>query len=687
MSTIAREPLAAWRRRSGPATRAAGARLLTLPLSATLAFVTARLVIGSYGVAAYGVFAFLLALPALLPSRDLGLGARVTDVVARRGVVGLGEVETTIAAALAKLARLALGAVAVLVLLQAAVGWHAVLGGAVRGVPDSAITAALALFALSLPGGLATGILWGLRRNDLAAFQAPLLTLGTCAGAATGVAASWPVWTAIVIATAAGCAVQWATLLVALRLAGVAPRSLFAGALRPARRSFRAWAVPMFVVTAAGTIGYQTDRLVLSHVTGVLAVAQYSVASQLFFPLWAVVSSAGYTLWAKYALERETGELSRAGFRRTVAIFAAAGCLGGAFLALAGPGLISALLHAGVSWKLCGAFGLLLALQSAGLPIGMLLTDRPGLRRQAVCFAVMVVANLVLSVVWARELGAVGPVLASALTYGALVLVPSAAFARRYFASAAASGVRAGIVVPTLGTRREWLANAVESIERQGDCVELCIVAPPEAVDRLREWFPGRRIVGEPRPGIVAAIETGWEALAECDVLSWLGDDDELTPDSVPTALKHLTARRGATMVYGDYEFVDAEGRTQVTVRPGWLAVAFLRVGQNFIAQPGCLYSRRAIAQSGGLSRTFRLAFDAALHLQLGRRAVYCPATLAKVRVHAARLTTKDGRDSVSELRAAVWGRSRFLAGLEPIWRCTGRVYYRFHRSYGCAEC
>lgn len=677
MSTVAFR--AVWRRSSGPAVRAAGVRLVTLPVSAGLAFATARLVIGNYGVDAYGVFAFLLALPALLPSRDLGMGAKVTDVVARRSVVGMEEVETTLAAALAKIAKLAVGAVALLVVVQVTAGWQPLLGGAVRGVPDAAITAALALFALSLPGGMSTGVLWGLRRNDLAAVQAPLLTLGTCVGAVVGVAAGWPVWTAIVIATGAGCAIQWATLVVAVRLAGIEPRSLLARALRPASHSFRAWALPMFVVTAAATIGYQTDRLVLSHVTGVLAVAQYSVASQLFFPLWAVVSSAGYTLWAKYALERETGALSRAGFLRTVSVFALAGCLGAGFLTLAGPGLISTLLHVHVSWKLCGSFGLLLALQSVGLPIGMLLTDRPGLRRQAVCFALMLAANLALSILWARELGAPGPVLASALTYGALVVVPSAVFARRYFASAAPD-VRVGIVVPTLGTRRAWLANAVASIERQGDSVELCIVAPPGAVERLREWFPERRIVAEERGGIVAAIETGWSVLADCDVLSWLGDDDELTPGSVSAALDALSASSGAWMVYGDYEFVDGEGRKLVTVRPGRLAVRLLRLGQNFISQPGCLYTREGVARTGGLSTTLRLAFDAALHLQLGRRAVYCPSLLARARVHDARLTTKEGDASRSELHAAVWGTRP--SRLEPLWQAVGRVYFRLHRSY-----
>jgi hypothetical protein len=141
-------------------------------------------------------------------------------------------------------------------------------------------------------------------------------------------------------------------------------------------------------------------------------------------------------------------------------------------------------------------------------------------------------------------------------------------------------------------------------------------------------------------------------------------------------------------MVYGNYEVIDDAGRRLVTVRPGRWAPGLLRLGQNFIAQPGCLYRRQAIGQAGGLSKSLRLAFDAALHLDLARRAVYCPFTLARVRVHDARLTTREGRESVAELRIAVWSRTRMtraLAHLEPVWRGAGRIYYRFHRSYSYA--
>ena len=425
----------ALRQASTPATRAAGVRLVTLPISAGLALATAKIIIDSYGLAAYGVFALVLAIPALLPSKDLGLGAKVTDVVARRSVLGAAELEAMLAAALAKIAKLAGGAMVVVIVVQLAVGWHVLLGSAVRGVPDSAITAALALFLLALPGGLSGSVLWGLRRNDLVALQAPILTLSTCLGVATTALLSLPLWVAIVLAMASNCMIQWATLYLVAGHIGIPRRALFSVATRSAPQSFRAWAIPMFIITSASAVGYQTDRLVLSHITRAIEVAQYSVAAQIFLPLWAIISSAGYTLWGKYALERDVGGVIAHRFWRTVAIFAAVGLAGAGVLTGLGPPAIRILLGVHVPWTLCGAFGLLLAFQAAGLPVGMLMTDRRGLKQQAILFSVMVLVNVWLSIRWAHDMGAAGPVLASAVAYGCFVLVPSCILTRKHFLS------------------------------------------------------------------------------------------------------------------------------------------------------------------------------------------------------------------------------------------------------------
>jgi len=248
---------------------------------------------------------------------------------------------------------------------------------------------------------------------------------------------------------------------------------------------------------------------------------------------------------------------------------------------------------------------------------------------------------------------------------------------------------RVGIVVPTLGARPTWLADAVRSVEQQGDDIDLVIVAPPEAVPSLREQFPGRLVIGEAEKGIVPAIERGWEALKECAIVSWLGDDDRLTERSVEIARRCLEAHPDAAMVYGDYEHLNERDEHRVTVRPGHLAIRWLRLGQNFISQPGSLYRRAAITETGGLSRTLHLAFDVQLHARLGERgAVYCPHLLAQVRIHPGRLTISEQSRSRAEIEEAVWGPepralvARALARGKRLWTVGGRVYYRFRRTY-----
>ena len=194
------------------AMHAAGARLITVPISAVLALATTKVVINGYGLSAYGVFALVLGIPALLPSRDLGLGAKVIDVVARRSVLGDSEVAATLGNALGRVGRIALVAVVVAVGVQLVIGWHLLLGHTTSHIPEFAITAAICLFLLSLPGGLSINVLWGLRRIDLVALQAPVLTFATFVAVLLTWLAGLPVWVAIVVAMALNALTQWISL-------------------------------------------------------------------------------------------------------------------------------------------------------------------------------------------------------------------------------------------------------------------------------------------------------------------------------------------------------------------------------------------------------------------------------------------------------------------------------------------
>jgi O-antigen/teichoic acid export membrane protein len=195
----------------------------------------------------------------------------------------------------------------------------------------------------------------------------------------------------------------------------------------------------MFVISASAAIGYQADRIILSHTADAIEVARYSVAAQLFFPLLGIVSSAGYTLWGKYALERQDKGVSSRRFRQTVAAFAGAGLVEAALLIGVGPWVNRAVLGVDAPRGVYMAFGLLLALQSTGLPIGMLLTDRNGLKWQAGLFSIMVLVNVWLSIVWSSSIGAAGPVFASAVGYGCAVLAPSIILTRRYVSAVPAT--------------------------------------------------------------------------------------------------------------------------------------------------------------------------------------------------------------------------------------------------------
>src|SRR4051794_28912738 len=64
------------------------ARGATLPISLACALVTVRLLVGSEGVADYGMISLLVTLQALLPFMDLGTGAGVLDAAAHFRATG-----------------------------------------------------------------------------------------------------------------------------------------------------------------------------------------------------------------------------------------------------------------------------------------------------------------------------------------------------------------------------------------------------------------------------------------------------------------------------------------------------------------------------------------------------------------------------------------------------------------------
>jgi hypothetical protein len=93
-------------------------------------------------------------------------------------------------------------------------------------------------------------------------------------------------------------------------------------------------------------------------------------------------------------------------------------------------------------WSLLLAFAALLVVQSLHLTTGIMLLTPRQLRFQAVCVVALVLTNIPLSWMLVPELGAAGPVIASAITVAACQLVPGVIVANRATSTGSATTPR-----------------------------------------------------------------------------------------------------------------------------------------------------------------------------------------------------------------------------------------------------
>jgi GT2 family glycosyltransferase len=210
------------------------------------------------------------------------------------------------------------------------------------------------------------------------------------------------------------------------------------------------------------------------------------------------------------------------------------------------------------------------------------------------------------------------------------------------------------IVVPTLGTRLDYLELCVASLMDQTYAhLRVVLVGPQDSPVPEVAARHGVAFVAQPRTGIGAAINAGWNAQGKHAMLwGWLGDDDLLPPSSVATAVSALCTS-DAVMVYGQCRYIDEAGKELWVAKPGRLAAANLAGGVDLIPQPGSLAVAEAVRQVGMVDEGLRYAMDYDLFLRLRGvgRLTYVPSTLACFRWHEESLTA--GTESGSEAEAA----------------------------------
>ncbi len=231
---------------------------------------------------------------------------------------------------------------------------------------------------------------------------------------------------------------------------------------------------------------------------------------------------------------------------------------------------------------------------------------------------------------------------------------------------------KVGIVVPTLGTRLEYLRQCLKSIREAGDAYVLLVA--PQSFNSVKLITDGLidGVVQDPRNGISEAINLGIMSLPpEVEFVNWLGDDDLLTKDSLAVALDAFSSDNQTVMVFGSCDYINSHGETIWTNKSGQWAVPLLRFGPDLVPQPGALFRRSGFEAVGRLSSDFSWAFDFDLFIRLSKlgRLKYIDRTLASFRWHPGSLSVEHRKKSVAEASAVRTSHlPRFIRPISAVW-------------------
>ncbi len=229
-----------------------------------------------------------------------------------------------------------------------------------------------------------------------------------------------------------------------------------------------------------------------------------------------------------------------------------------------------------------------------------------------------------------------------------------------------------GIIVPTIGGRPEYLPLALQSIRDAGNAYVILVGNKGFDASKFLESGLIDEYLDEPEPKLSSSISFGINSLPpEIRFVSWLGDDDLLTPNSLTLVTKRMLGADEPIMVFGGCMYIDPAGKTIWNQKSGQWAVPLLRFGPQLIPQPGSIFRRDAFESLGGLSRNYGWAFDFNLFLGLSKlgRVVYLPETLACFRWHPGSLSVGRRRESVAEASAVrVSHLPGWLRPISPIW-------------------
>lgn len=229
-----------------------------------------------------------------------------------------------------------------------------------------------------------------------------------------------------------------------------------------------------------------------------------------------------------------------------------------------------------------------------------------------------------------------------------------------------ATSPRVLVVLPTLGTRNESLARALQSIDAQRSDVPLTIaLVVPRGASDARTLGEAHRavVVDDPGSGMSAAMNAGRSIRTSEDYTIWLGDDDRYRPGGLAQLVNLLDANPDSPVAYGACVYVDSAGREIWTSRAGVWARRLLGWGPNLIPHPAAMIRIDALESVGGYDPHLRLVMDLDVFLKLKPLGTFRQTTspVAEFGWHPDSLTVSD---RIASEREAAKVKAQHLPGI-----------------------
>ena len=230
------------------------------------------------------------------------------------------------------------------------------------------------------------------------------------------------------------------------------------------------------------------------------------------------------------------------------------------------------------------------------------------------------------------------------------------------------------VVLPTLGTRLDLLAEALESCVEAGKSVplRLAVIVPKGAAKaRALARKAGARIIDDPGAGMASAVNAGLACATSERYYVWVGDDDRLVARGIAALVDELDKDDRAVVAYGQCDYITQTGSVVGTSGAGALARFLLPWGPNLIPHPGTIVRLSALRSIGFFDPALNYALDLDVFLKLRGTGTFVsrPVVSAQFRWHPESLTVADRHASSVEAMAIkrshlpAWARP-----LSPLW-------------------